>query len=196
MKIAIVLEIVIVWGNYMDNKLSTRELVLMGLMIALVWLAGSVIKIPSVGGFVHIGDCMVFLCAVVLGKKKGAVASALGMMLVDVLGGYYLWAPFTFVIKGAMAYIAGSILEALKDHNKSFSYIVSFLVSGTFMVIAYFGAGIIMAGFLTDKVGLIQGIAFSAKDIAGNIIQVGTGIVIALPVSAIILKAKSEAFSV
>lgn len=196
MKIAIVLEIVIVWGNYMDNKLSTRELVLMGLMIALVWLAGSVIKIPSVGGFVHIGDCMVFLCAVVLGKKKGAVASALGMMLVDVLGGYYLWAPFTFVIKGAMAYIAGSILEALKDKSKSFSYIVSFLVSGIFMVIAYFGAGIIMAGFLTDKVGLIQGIAFSAKDIAGNIIQVGTGIVIALPVSAIILKAKLEAFSV
>ena len=200
MKIAIVLEIVIVWGNYMDNKLSTRELVLMGLMIALVWLAGSVIKIPSVGGFVHIGDCMVFLCAVVLGKKKGAVASSLGMMLVDVLGGYYLWAPFTFstggVIKGAMAYIAGSILETLKDKSKSFSYIVSFLVSGIFMVIAYFGAGIIMAGFLTDKVGLIQGIAFSAKDIAGNIIQVGTGIVIALPVSAIILKAKSEAFSV
>lgn len=180
----------------MDNKLNTRELVLMGLMIALVWLAGSVIKIPSVGGFVHVGDCMVFLCVVILGKKKGAVASAFGMMLVDVLGGYFLWAPFTFVIKGAMAYIAGSILEILEvKHGRLFSYITAFLVSGIFMVIAYFGAGIIMAGFLTEKAGLIQGIAFSAKDIAGNIIQVGTGIVIALPVSAIILKAKSEVFS-
>ena len=98
----------------MDNKLSTKELVLMGLMIALVWLAGSVIRIPSVGGFVHVGDCMVFLSVVVLGKKKGAVVSALGMMLVDALGGYYLWAPFTFVIKGVMAYIAGSILEVLE----------------------------------------------------------------------------------
>lgn len=180
----------------MDNKLSTRELVLMGLMIALVWLAGSVIKIPSVGGFVHIGDCMVFLCVVVLGKKKGAVASALGMMLVDALGGYYLWAPFTFVIKGAMAYIAGSILERMEEkYSKSISYVVSFLISGIFMVVAYFGAGIIMAGFLTEKAGLIQGIIYSAKDIIGNIIQVGTGIVIALPVSGIILKAKSEAFS-
>lgn len=180
----------------MDRRLSTRELVLMGLMTALVWLAGSVIKIPSVGGFVHIGDCMVFLCAVVLGKKKGAAASSVGMMLVDALGGYYLWAPFTFVIKGAMAYIAGSILEKLElNHGKSFTYITAFIVSGIFMVIAYFGAGIIIAGFLTDKVGLIQGIVFSAKDIVGNIIQVGTGIVIALPVSAIVLKAKSEAFS-
>ena len=71
----------------MDNKLSTKELVLMGLMIALVWLAGSVIRIPSVGGFVHVGDCMVFLSVVVLGKKKGAVVSALGMRaLVDALG--------------------------------------------------------------------------------------------------------------
>ena len=52
-----------------------------------------------------------------------------------------------------------------------------------------------MAGFLTEKAGLIQGIVYSAKDIIGNIIQVGTGIVIALPVSAIILKAKAEAFS-
>lgn len=180
----------------MDSKLSTKEMVLMGLMIALVWLAGSVIKIPSVGGFVHIGDCMVFLSVVVLGKKKGAVASALGMMLVDVLGGYYLWAPFTFVIKGAMAYIAGSILEMMEvKYSKSVSYVVSFLIGGIFMVIAYFGAGIIMAGFLTEKAGLIQGIAYSAKDIVGNIIQVGTGIVIALPVSAIVLKAKAEAFS-
>ncbi|APF21874.1 ECF transporter S component [Clostridium butyricum] len=179
----------------MNNRLSTKELVLMGLMIALVWLAGSVIKIPSVGGFVHLGDCMVFLSVVVLGKKKGSVASAMGMMLVDVLGGYYLWAPFTFVIKGAMAYIAGSILEKLEvKHGKSFSYVISFLISGVFMVIAYFGAGIIMATFLTEKAGLIQGIVYSAKDIVGNIIQVGTGIVIALPVSAVVLKAKSEAF--
>jgi len=96
-----------------NNKLATREMVLVGLMIALVYLAGSIIKVPSVGGFVHIGDCMVFLSVIVLGKKKGAVASAFGMLLVDVLGGYYLWAPFTFVIKGAMGYIAGLILEKM-----------------------------------------------------------------------------------
>ena len=180
----------------MNKKLSTRELVLMGLMIALIWIAASVIRIPSVGGFVHLGDCMVFLSVVVLGKKKGAVASAIGMMLVDLLGGYYLWAPFTFVIKGAMAYISGSVLEALENHSDSFRYIVSFLISGIFMVIAYFGAGIIMAAFLTEKVGLIQGIIYSSKDIVGNIMQAGVGIVIALPVSAVILKAKSEVFSI
>lgn len=180
-----------------ENKnLTTRELVLIGLMIALIYLAGSIIKVPSLGGFVHIGDCMVFLSVVVLGKKKGAVASSFGMFLVDALGGYYLWAPFTFVIKGIMAYVAGYILEVMEGKTKdNVRYLIAFIVSGIFMVIGYFFAGIIMAGFLTNKVGLIQGIAYSAKDIVGNIIQVITGIVIALPLTAVLLKARHYAIS-
>lgn len=53
-----------------SRSLNTSETVLMGLMIALVYLAGSIIKIPSVGGFVQMGDCMVFLSVIILGKKK------------------------------------------------------------------------------------------------------------------------------
>ncbi|OPJ65583.1 ECF transporter S component [Clostridium chromiireducens] len=178
-----------------SKNLNTNEMVLMGLMIALTYLAGSIIKIPSVGGFVQIGDCMVFLSVIVLGKKKGAVSSGLGMFLVDVLGGYYFWAPFTLVIKWGMAYIAGSILERMPENKAATKYTIAFLASGIFMVIAYFGAGIIISGFLTEKIGLIQGIAFAAKDIVGNIIQVSTGIVIALPLSAVIIKAKQAVFA-
>lgn len=178
-----------------SRKLNTREMVLMGLMIALVYLAGSIIKIPSVGGFVQLGDCMVFLSVVVLGKKKGAVASSLGMFLVDALGGYYFWAPFTLIIKGGMAYIAGTLLEKMGKSNNTAKYIISFVISGIFMVIAYFFAGMIIAGFLTNQLGLVQGLLYAAKDIVGNIIQVGTGIVIALPLSAIIIKAKQTAFT-
>ena len=179
--------------------LSIRELVLTALMIALVYLAGSLIKVPTVGGFVHIGDCMVFLSVVVLGKKKGAVASAFGMLLVDVLGGYYMWAPFTFIIKGIMAYIAGVIIEKIGGKNafESFKkeYIVGFVAGGIFMVIGYFLAGTILAGLLTEKLGLMQGLAVAAKDIVGNIIQVVTGIVIAIPLSAIVLSAKKRVFN-
>lgn len=179
--------------------LSIRELVLTALMIALVYLAGSLIKVPTVGGFVHIGDCMVFLSVVVLGKKKGAVASAFGMLLVDVLGGYYMWAPFTFIIKGIMAYIAGVIIEKIGGKNafENFKkeYIVGFIAGGIFMVIGYFLAGTILAGLLTEKLGLVQGLAVAAKDIVGNIIQVVTGIVIAIPLSAIVLSAKKRVFN-
>lgn len=177
-----------------SKALNTREMVLMGLMTALIYLAGSIIKIPSVGGFVHIGDCMVFLSVIVLGKKKGSISSGLGMFLVDVLGGYYFWAPFTLLIKGAMAYIAGGILEKMSERKETTRYITSFFISGIFMVIAYFFSGMIIAGFLTEKAGLIQGLIYASKDIIGNIVQVGTGIVIALPLSAIIIKAKQAVF--
>lgn len=178
-----------------SRSLNTSETVLMGLMIALVYLAGSIIKIPSVGGFVQLGDCMVFLSVIILGKKKGSVASALGMFLVDALGGYYIWAPFTFIIKGVMAYIAGAILEKTQHNNPIYRYTISFVVSGIFMVIAYFFAGILISGFLTDKIGLIEGFAFAAKDIIGNVIQVSTGIVIAIILSPIIVKTKQSVFS-
>ena len=177
-----------------SKVLNTREMVLMGLMTALIYLAGSIIKVPSVGGFVHIGDCMVFLSVIVLGKKKGSIASGLGMFLVDALGGYYFWAPFTLLIKGGMAYIAGEILEKMSESKETTRYITSFLISGIFMVIAYFFSGMIIAGFLTEKAGLIQGLIYASKDIIGNIVQVGTGIVIALPLSAIIIKAKQAVF--
>lgn len=183
-----------------ERVLGTRDLVMIALMIALVFVTGSIIKVPTVGGFVHIGDCMVFLSVVVLGKKKGAIASAVGMLLVDVLGGYYMWAPFTFVIKGVMAYIAGAIIESFLEHKNSntgfkIEYIIAFIVSGIFMVAGYFFAGAILAGFLTGKIGLVQGLAISAKDIIGNIIQVTTGIVISVPLSAIVLSAKKKVFN-
>ncbi|MGL4109248.1 ECF transporter S component [Clostridium sp. LP20] len=182
-----------------ERVLSTRDLVLTSLMTALVFLAGSIIKVPSVGGFVHIGDCMVFLSVIVLGKKKGTVASAVGMVLVDAMGGYYMWAPFTFIIKGTMAYIAGTLIERFNglegtDHFKK-EYILAFIISGIFMILGYFLAGTVIAGFLTEKIGLLQGFAYAAKDIIGNIIQVTTGIVIAIPLSTLIVVAKKKVFN-
>ncbi|GIM29466.1 hypothetical protein CPJCM30710_21320 [Clostridium polyendosporum] len=170
------------------------NLILTALMIAMVFLAGNIIKIPTVGGFVHIGDCMVFISAVLLGKKRGAIAAGIGMALVDIAGAYYIWAPFTFVIKAVMAYITGAILEKYKKRTASV-YILSFITAGVFMVVGYFLAGaIIAAGLSADGLtgSFIGGLAIAAKDIVGNIIQVTTGIIIALPLSAVVLKAKKS----
>ena len=178
----------------MNEKYDIKKLILTGLMIALIYLAGSIIKIPSVGGFVHIGDCMVFLSVIVLGKKRGAVASAAGMFLVDVLGGYYMWAPFTLIIKGVMAYISGAIIEGMKTDKDIVRYICGFIAGSIFMVAAYFGAGIIIAFLFTQRAGILEGILYSAKDIMGNIIQVTTGMIIAIPLTAMLKKTKTISF--
>lgn len=176
-----------------QSKIS--ELTLTAVITAMVFIAGNIIKIPTFGGFVHLGDCMVLLAGVVLGKRKGAIASALGMALVDIYSGYIIWAPFTFVIKGIMAYLVGAILEKAKEKNIK-SYLISFITAGIFMVVGYFIAGAIISIFFTREVnGIVAAMAYSAKDIIGNIMQVGTGIVIALPLSKVLLTAKNKIFN-
>ena len=166
---------------------STKQMVVTALMTALVFLAGSVIKIPTIGGFVHIGDCMVFLSVIVLGKNRGAIASGFGMFLVDAMAGYYIWAPFTFIIKFIMAYITGLLIEKLDNESE-------FILKFKWKYIFAFIAGGIIAAFFTGQVGLIQGLVVASKDIVGNIIQVVTGIVLAVPLSTVILNAKKIIF--
>ena len=159
-------------------------------MIAIIFISANLIRIPTIGGFVHLGDCMVLVAAALLGKKRGALASGIGMALVDLYSGYIIWAPFTFIIKALMAYIAGAILE----YNHS--YFVPFLVAGIFMVVAYFFSGAIIAFLFTGSSNTIIGaLAYSAKDIIGNILQVGVGIVIALPLSKVLYKQEKKSFN-
>lgn len=121
------------------------------------------------------------------------------MTLLDITSGYYIWAPFTFIIKWAMAYISGSMLEKLgrSEENKLIKkeQIIAFVIGGIFMVIAYFFAGAIIAAFLTDKLGMIQGLVLASKDILTNSIQVFVGIVIAVPLSVVLNTAKKKIFS-
>ena len=177
----------------------TRDLILTALMIAFVFIATMIIKISTVGGYVHLGDCMVFLSVVVLGKKRGSFSSAVGMALVDITSGYCVWAPFTFVIKWGMAYIAGAVLEKLDNGEEheviKKDEIIAFSIGGIFMVIAYFLAGGIIAAFLTGNVGLIQGLVLAAKDIGTNIVQVSVGIVLAMPLSLILVPIKKKIFN-
>ncbi|MPQ44680.1 ECF transporter S component [Clostridium tarantellae] len=180
----------------MKSKVSSKNLdiILTSLMIAIIFIAANIIKIPTIGGYVHMGDCMVFLSAVILNKKRATLASAIGMSLVDIFSGYIIWAPFTFLIKGLMAYIAASIIEKLK--NKTIrTYLISFTVSGVFMIVAYFFAGAIIARILIGQVNnFISAIIYSAKDILGNIFQVVLGILIAVPLSKVLVLAKKRIF--
>jgi uncharacterized membrane protein len=161
-------------------------------MIALVFIAGNIIKIPTVGGgYLHMGDSMVFLSAVVLGKRRGAFAAAVGMALVDMVGGFYIWAPFTLIIKYFMAYIAAVVIR--KGSEKKIVYGIGFVLGGIFMVIGYFIAGGVIAAITTNgalKTVIVGAFLTSAKDIVGNILQATFGIVFALPLSAVAVRLK------
>lgn len=174
----------------MKNKLDIRSISEIAMMAAIVFVATYIIKIPSPSGtgYVNVGDSMVFLAAVLLGGKKGAIAAAIGGSMSDALGGYLIYAPFTLVIKAGMALIAGSI--AYKNSFSLKDTVVntfSFVIAGIFEVIAYVGAGIIVY-LLTISPNIKIAITGSILDIPGNIVQVGVGIVIAVPMALLLKK--------
>lgn len=126
---------------------------------------------------------MVFLAAVLLGKKKAALASAIGMALFDLVHGYLSWAPFTFVIKGVMAYIAAIIAFRREYNGENFlNNIFAFIISGIWMIGAYYIGGAIILTFLSqEKETFSQSLILALKDVPTNILQVAAGIIIALP---------------
>jgi uncharacterized membrane protein len=180
--------------NVSSDSLSftTNDIIQVGLMAAITFVATSLIHIPSFMGVVHLGDSMIFIVAILLRRKKAAAAAAIGMTLFDLLNGYTAWAPFTFLIKGVMAYIAGSIAYRGKfNGNSTFNNILAFIIAGLFMIAAYYFSGVIMAKYIVVKAATInQAFLLALKDIPGNIAQVVAGIIIAVPLSISLKKFK------
>lgn len=174
------------------NNVKTQDMVQIALMAALTYIATAVINIPSgviVKGVVHLGDSMVFLAAILLGRKKGFMSAAIGMCMFDLFSPYAIWAPFTFVIKGVMAYIAATIAYRKDyDGNNMWNNVLAFILGGIWMIAAYYLAGVIIMHFVT-KVALAQAFILSAAEIPGNISQVVAGMILAIPLGKALKKA-------
>lgn len=167
----------------MENQ-KVRKLVLSALMAALVYVATSIIQIPSpVNGYVNLGDCFVLLSGWLLGPWYGAAAAGIGSMLVDLLSGYGHYVPGTLIIKGLDALAAALIFRAL-GRGKT-AMLVSGIVGETIMVLGYFAYASMILG---------KGLA-AAASIPGNIVQGIAGIAIALALAVLLQKAKAPALS-
>lgn len=53
---------------------------------------------------------MIFLSVLILGWKYGAAAAALGGALGDIIGGFAMWAPWTFAVGMVFAVILSEAL--------------------------------------------------------------------------------------
>ena len=92
------------------NQFTTKEITKIAMMAALVFVATYSLKVPSLHGYTHLGDCMIFIAVLLLGGKKGAISGAIGASLADLVGGYIIWILPTFFIKFIMASIMGIIV--------------------------------------------------------------------------------------
>lgn len=167
-------------NNMTDNR--TSKLVLTALMMCIIMIATMFIKlpIPFTQGYVHLGDAMIFLSVILLGKKHGAVAAGLGSALGDILGGFAFWAPWTLFIKFAMAFIFGMFMEQ-KEEGKigSAAEFAGMIISCAVMVLGYYVAeGLMYGNWIAPLVGILW-----------NIGQFAVGMVVAKVIAAALLRA-------
>lgn len=95
------------------RDLEIRQIVLAGVMIALVAVFTLAVRVPFAltQGYFNFSDVGVFLAAFAFGPWAGLVAGGVGTALADVVGGYALYAPLTLVAHGLEGLIAGLIVR-------------------------------------------------------------------------------------
>lgn len=130
---------------------NTKILVMTALFTALTCIATMIIMIPSpLGGYVNLGDVFVLLGSFILGPLPGAIAAALGSAMADVLAGYVIYAPGTFVIKGLMALLTGYAFRRLDVKTRAALAVkasVSSLLGEIVMVLGYLLYESVILGF-------------------------------------------------
>ncbi len=137
---------------------SVQELCLTAVLIALVFLATFVPRIPIPLGYAHLGDAVIFLMALLVPRRDALTAACLGSALSDVIGGFLIWAVPTLIIKFVMADIVWRIADSQK--NNRMRIVVALILSSIWMIAAYalFGAVLYdsMAAGLASAPGLLM----------------------------------------
>ena len=152
----------------MNNNL--KKLILAALFAALSCVATMSIRIPTpgTGGYIHPGDAIVILSGVILGPVWGSLAGGIGSALSDLIGGYFIYVPITFVIKGLVALAAGLLYQKVGKNQKS--RYIAVILGGVADIILVAGGYFVCEFFIYG--------AGAAASIPANIIQGVGGLVI------------------
>ena len=151
---------------------NLKKIVTTALFAALACVATMSIRIPTPGtsGYIHPGDAIVILAGVFLGPGWGFLAGGIGSAMADLLGGYFVYVPITFVIKGLISLISGLIYQKLGTTSKS--RYTAVILGGVVDIV------LVAGGYFLCEAVFLYGFAASAASIPANIIQGVGGLII------------------
>lgn len=143
------------------NKLSTKKLTYTGLFIALVFIFSAFFQIPlktPMGDTrFHLGNAFCLLGGIILGPGLGGLAAGVGSAIFDLTNPlYFASAPFTFINKFMMGFVAGLIFHKTKIKNeKAKAALAGFFGQITYIILY------LLYTFIKNKVAM--GLSFEAN---------------------------------
>ncbi len=149
----------------LSSDVMVKRITVYALMLAIITLLTLFVSIPlpvgSGGAYLNAGDAAVYAGAYLLGGWGGALVAAVGSALADILHGSVLYAPATFLIKGAMALICGVLYARLSKRCRFLSAVIAGLVMpmGYFVYeICLFGSVVALYGLWTNAIQYLFGV--------------------------------------
>ena len=150
----------------MKRKLTTKDIVLTGLSIAIVFIATLFIKVQNaLDGYFNLGDGFILLFASILDPFLAFLVGGLGSALADVAGGYAYYFIPTLIIKGLEGIVVSYLIKKYGKKVQIPTYIL--------------GAVIMVVGYFLAKWYLKGSAAIALTGIPENIFQSGVGVVLA-----------------
>ena len=155
------------------SKNLSKQIAFTAVFAALCFVGTYITTVPLAVGNVNFGDVFVLLAGWFLGPLYGALAAGVGSVLADVISGYAIYAPATFLIKAFDAFIAYLVWTFLKKliKNEKLDFlprVFAAIVGEAWMIAGYFlFEGIFLVGFA----GALANIPFNS--IQGSVCLVG-----------------------
>ncbi len=144
---------------------SLRRITHLALVASVVLVATMFLKVPTPTGFVHLGDGIIYAAALAFGPSFAAVSGGIGSSLADILGGYFNWWPWTLVIKAVTGWAIGKIGYGRPRSRQ----LLAMAVGAVWTVFGYAAGTSLM---YSPKAAIGESL--------GNLIQVGSGVVVGL----------------
>jgi TIGR04002 family protein len=100
-------------------------------------VTGYLPRIPvagGAGGYIHLGDVIIYIAASILPTQYACIAGALGAGLADAMTGFAIWSPATMIVKALMAVMfTPKSAKTLPVRN-----IIAVLPAGIICVVGYY----------------------------------------------------------
>ena len=131
--------------NEKSTSLSkVRYLTMTGFMAALITIMTAYIchiPVGVNGGYIHFGDSLIYLAAVVLPRPYALAAAAIGGGMADLLTAP-IWAPATIIIKMLIVLLFSNKSTKIVTPRNIFAAVLAYFISG----LSYFLAEYILFG--------------------------------------------------
>lgn len=153
------------------ERFTTKKLVMAALFAALACVATMSIRIPTpgTGGYIHPGDAIVILCGIFLDPVSAFLAAGIGSCMADLLGGYFIYVPITFVIKGVVAYLASRMYHSMAQRGIN--------VHGAVAVCGLIDMAVVAGGYCFCEI-FLYGMGAALASVPSNLIQGASGLII------------------